>query len=169
MLTILNRLLMAVPHCVATYYDQCQFCAMCALAFFAFLHVGEITATSQPGKCPIQLNQLTKLSRDGEVIGYKLIFAVYKHNYNQRPFTMVINWLTSACPVQLLSTYLNHCGCSPGPVFMTVEGVAVPRKVFTANFVACLKCTDSSSRSVENECISKIYSSFISFNDCFII
>jgi hypothetical protein len=68
-LTILNRLLMAVPHCVATYYDQCQFHAMCALAFFAFLHVGEITATSQPGNCPIQLNQLTKLSRDGEVIG----------------------------------------------------------------------------------------------------
>jgi hypothetical protein len=32
-----------------------------------------------------------------------------------------------------------------------------------------VRCTDSSSRSVENECISKIYSSFISFNDCFII
>jgi hypothetical protein len=54
----------AVPHCVATYYDQCQFRAMCALAFFAFLRVDEITATSQPGNCPIQLNQLTKLSRD---------------------------------------------------------------------------------------------------------
>jgi hypothetical protein len=63
----------------------------CALAFFAFLHIGEITATSQPGNCPIQLNQLTKLSRDGEVIGCKLTFADYKHNYNQRPFTMVTN------------------------------------------------------------------------------
>jgi hypothetical protein len=111
-LMILNRLLMAVPHWVTMYYDQCQFCALCALVFFTFLHVGEITATSQPCNCPIQLNQLTKLSRDGEVIGYKLIFADYKHNYNQRPFTMVINRQTSACPVQLLSTYLNHCGCS---------------------------------------------------------
>jgi hypothetical protein len=117
---------------------------MCALAFFAFLRVSEITATSQPGNCPIQLNQLTKLSRDGEVIGYKLIFADYKHNYNQRPFTMVINQQTSACPVQLLSTYLNQRGCSPGPVFMTVEGVAVPRKFFTANLVACLKYCDLS-------------------------
>ena len=117
---------------------------MCALAFFAFLRVSEITATSQPGNCPIQLNQLTKLSRDGEVIGYKLIFADYKHNYNQRPFTMVINQQTSACPLQLLSTYLNQRGCSPGPVFMTVEGVAVPRKFFTANLVACLKYCDLS-------------------------
>jgi hypothetical protein len=95
--------------------------------------LGETTATPQPGNCPIQLNQLTKLSRDGEVIGYKLIFADCKYNYNQRPFTMVINRQTSACPVQLLPTYLHHRGCSPGPVFMTVEGVAVPRKVYTAN------------------------------------
>jgi hypothetical protein len=137
-LMILNRLLMAV------YYDQCQFRAMCALTFFAFLCVGEITATSQPGNCPIQLNQLTKLSRDGEVIGHKLIFADYKHNYNQRPFTMVISRQTSACPIQLLSTYLNHRGCSLGPVFMTVAGVAMPRKVFTANIVACLKYCDLS-------------------------
>jgi site-specific recombinase XerD len=57
---------------------------------------------------------------------------------------MVINWQTSTCPVQLLSTYLNHHGCSPGPVFTTVEGVAVPRKVFTANLVACLKYCDLS-------------------------
>jgi hypothetical protein len=57
---------------------------------------------------------------------------------------MVINRQTSACPVQLLSTYLNQRGCSPGPVFMTVEGVAVPRKVFTANLVACLKYCDLS-------------------------
>ena len=143
-LSILNRLLMAVPHCVATQYDQCLFRAMCALAFFAFLRIGEITETPQPGNCPIQLNQLTKLSRDGEVIGYKLTFADYKHNYNQRPFTMVINRQPGACPVQLLSNYLNHRGRGPGPVFMTAAGVAVPRKVFTANLVACLKYCDLS-------------------------
>ena len=87
---------------------------------------------------------LTRLSRDGEVIDFKLIFADYKHNYNQRPFTMVINRQPSACHVQLLSTYLNHCGCTLGPVFMTVEGVAVPRKVFCAHLVACLKYCDLS-------------------------
>jgi hypothetical protein len=53
---------------------------MCALTFFAFLHVGEITATSLPGNCPIQLKQLTKLSRDGEVIGYKLIYYYLQHD-----------------------------------------------------------------------------------------
>ena len=129
-LSILNRLLMAVPHCVATQYDQCLFRAMCASAFFAFLHIGEITETSQPGNCPIQLNQLTKLSRDGEVIGYKLTFADYKHNYNQRPFTMVINRQPGACPVQLLSNYLNHRGRGPGPVFMTVAGGSGAEKSF---------------------------------------
>jgi hypothetical protein len=50
-LTILNRLLMAVPHCVATYYDQCQFRAMCALAFFVFLcniTAGQLPYTVKP-------------------------------------------------------------------------------------------------------------------------
>ena len=64
---------------------------MCALAFFAFLRIGEITASSKQSPGPLQLNQLTKLLRDSEVIGFKLTFTDYKHNYNQRPFSMVIH------------------------------------------------------------------------------
>ena len=59
-------------------YDQCQFKAMCALAFFAFLRIGELTSTSKQSPTPLNLNQLTKLLRDGEVIGFKITFTDYK-------------------------------------------------------------------------------------------
>ena len=116
-LPILTRLLMAAPHCIGTSYDQCHFQVMCGLAFFAFLGIGEITATS---------HQLTKLLRDSEVIGFKLTFTDYKHNYNQRPFSMVIYRQPShsPCPVkvslfsllwQFLWTYF-HYSCEGGSV-----------------------------------------------------
>jgi hypothetical protein len=48
-----------------------QFIAMCALAFFAFLRIGELTSTSKQSPTPLHLNQLTKLLRDCGVIGFK--------------------------------------------------------------------------------------------------
>jgi hypothetical protein len=56
---------------------------MRGLAFVVFLRIGEITLTSKQSPIPLCLNQLTKLLRDGEVIGFKLTFTDYKHNYNQ--------------------------------------------------------------------------------------
>ena len=41
-------------------YIACMFKAMCATAFYAFLRIGEITATKQAPEV-IQLSQLTKL------------------------------------------------------------------------------------------------------------
>ena len=38
-LPILTQLLTAASQCITTTYDQCQFKAMCALAFFAFLRI----------------------------------------------------------------------------------------------------------------------------------
>jgi hypothetical protein len=55
-LPILTRLLMAAPHCIGTAYDQCRFQAMCGLAFFAFLCIGEITSTSKQSPIPLCLN-----------------------------------------------------------------------------------------------------------------
>ena len=143
-LPILSRLLMAASRCITAQHDQCQFQAMCALAFFAFLRIGEITSTSKRGNIALSLNQLTKLLRDGEVIGFKLTFTDYKHNYNQRPFSMVISRQPSPmpCPVQNLCSYLAHRGNSSGPIFMTREGRAVPRNLFISNLNNCLKFCD---------------------------
>ena len=132
---------MAAPQCIGTSYDQCRFQAMCGLAFFAFLRFGEITSTSKQSPIPLCLNQLTKLLRDGEVIGFKLTFTDYKHNYNQRPFSMVIYRQPShsPCPVKLLCRYLACRGNSSGPIFITPAGAAVSRNMFAKQLNDCLK------------------------------
>ena len=145
-LPILTRLLMAAPHCTGTSYDQYRFQAMCGLAFFAFLRIGEITATSKQSPIPLCLNQLTKLLRGGdhEVIGFKLTFTDYKHHYNQRPFSMVIYCQPShrPCPVKLLCRYLACRGNSAGPIFITAAGAAVSRNMFAKQLNDCLKFCD---------------------------
>ena len=140
-LPILTRLLMAASQCITTTYDQCQFKATCALAFFAFLRIGELTSTSKQSPTPLNLNQLTKLLRDGEVIGFKISFTDYKHNYNQRPFSMAIyrQPTLKPCPVQLLCNYLTRRGNSPGPIFITPVGATVPRNMFISYLNQCLK------------------------------
>ena len=73
-LPILSRLLTAASHCITAQYDQRQFKAMCGLAFFTFLRIGEITSISKRGNIALNLNQLNKLLIDGEVFGFKLTF-----------------------------------------------------------------------------------------------
>jgi len=61
---------------------------MCSLAFFAFLRVGEITATWASAS-PFQIHQLTKLLNPAkEVIGLKITFQDFKHNYNPAHFIL---------------------------------------------------------------------------------
>ena len=78
-LPILNRLLQALSRTAGSPYQICQFKAMCSLAFFGFLRIGEITATSKLVKVHDSTNRL---------VGIKLIFYDFKHSYNNRPFSL---------------------------------------------------------------------------------
>ena len=77
---------------------------MCSTDFYAFLRVSEMTSTSSVGSPPpIQTGQLFKLADDSDnTIALKLVFANYKHSYNQRPFSIVKHRQPPFCPVQLL-------------------------------------------------------------------
>ena len=59
------------------------FKAMCSLAFYAFLRVGEITlVSSNKSDLPLQLDQLTKLvDSNNHVVAFKLSFRNFKHSY----------------------------------------------------------------------------------------
>ena len=88
---ILHKLLQSASLLPLSKYQILMFQAMCSTAFFGFLRVGEITfsATTPP---PIQIHQLTKLVNDAhEVVGFKIKFLTFKHNYNQPPFYLVIS------------------------------------------------------------------------------
>ena len=96
---------------------------MCSTGFYAFLRVSEMTSTSSVGSPPpIQTGQLFKLADDsGNTIALKLVFANYKHSYNQRPFSIVIHRQPPFCPVQLLLDYLALRGNQPGPLFASLD------------------------------------------------
>ena len=76
--------------------------------FMPFLRVAEMTSTSSVvSPSPIQIAQLIKLSDDhGNTVALKLVFANYKHSYNQPPFSIVIHrhppFLSCATVVRLL-------------------------------------------------------------------
>ena len=114
---------------------------MCSLAFFAFLRIGEITATSN--NQPLQLSQLSKMSNeDGRVAGIRLTFENFKHHYNGRPFSLEIYRQTAGCPVELLEDYMVLCGIQP----RSREWV--------------LRCTNLHNGALEIQCILEIYTFF---------
>ena len=92
---------------------------------------------------PLQLYQITKLiSTSGEFQAFKLTFGDFKHNYNSRPFSVVLSRQpNSTCPVALLSKYLNLRGVRRGPIFVSEGGLPVSRSVFSSQLLrACHLC-----------------------------
>ena len=100
-------------------YIACMFKAMCATAFYAFLRIGEVTATKQAPEV-IQLSQLTKLSNtSGFIASVKLTFHQFKHHYNQSPISIITSRQAGVCPVETLLRYCSVRGSVPGPLFNT--------------------------------------------------
>lgn len=86
-LPILHKLVDSAESFSCPNYTKVQFRAMCSLAFYAFLRVGEMTAPIKGACPPIQLCQLNQLvDSTGKIVSLKLTFADYKHNYNRHPF-----------------------------------------------------------------------------------
>ena len=92
-LPILNRLVAAASSLEGSAYQIIQFQAMCSLAFYASLSIGEITSISKQGAPPpLHLYQLTKfLNAVDELTAFKVTFRNFKHSYNERPFSIVVS------------------------------------------------------------------------------
>ena len=105
---------------------------MCSIAFFAFLRIGEITYNSpKDAHVPLQVHQLSKLlDPSKQVVALKLMFGNFKHNHNQRPFSMILHRHNPCCPVQLLLEYLSLRGNQPGPLFLNSDNSPVSRTHF---------------------------------------
>lgn len=108
-LPILELLLNAAPNIQGSRYQVCQFKAMCSLAFFGFLRIGEITATTNAGCQPLQMHRISHVYASSQHgVGFTLTFLDFKHNYNQRPFTLSLQRQHSCCPIALLLDYLEQ-------------------------------------------------------------
>ena len=139
-LPILHRIIAAASRFSCSQYQICQFQAMCSVAFYAFLRVGEMTSTNRQGTKPLQIHQVVKLVNDSNsVVSLKLTFLDFKHSYNQPPFSIVITRAPAFCPVQVMLDYLTLRGYKPGPFFMTSHGHPVSRTTFTDQLSLALK------------------------------
>ena len=136
-LPILHRLIQAAAFVTNTPEHATLFKAMCSLAFYAFLRVGEMTlVSSNKSNLPLQLDQLTKLvDSNNHVVAYKLSFRNYKHSYNRPTFSLTISRQSKFCPVNTMLEYLEIRGHQSGPLFLTTEGQAVSRELFV-NFLS---------------------------------
>ena len=132
-LPILQQLICAAPVITDTQHEARLFKAMCSLAFFAFLRVGEMTDTGHSSNSTLQISQLSKLCNSaGVVMAFKLTFTEYKHNYNQRPFSLIIERQQPLCPVELMLDYLTYRGLDSGPLFLSTNGCGMPRQRFVS-------------------------------------
>ena len=78
------------------------------MAFFAFLRIGEITVSKRDSVNGnlLQLDQVSKKhSGNGNMVSLIITFTSYKHDYNQNPFSLVLNRQPKACPVQSFLDY----------------------------------------------------------------
>ena len=139
-LPILHKIIQAASRFSCSKYQICQFQAMCSIAFYAFLRVGEMTSTTRQGPQPLQIHQVVKLVNDSnDIVSLKLTFYDFKHCYNKPPFSIFINRACAFCPVQLLLEYLSMRGHKPGPLFVTSQGCPVSRTTFTDQLSLALK------------------------------
>ena len=119
--------------CVSQY-ETFMFKAMCAMAFFAFLRIGEITVSKRDSVNGnlLQLDQVCRQpSGKVNVVSLIITFTSYKHNYNQNPFSLVLTRQPTVCPVQSLLDYFSVRGTVRGPLFINQDGSPVLRSEFS--------------------------------------
>ena len=122
------------PSDFSSHHELFMFKAMCAMAFFVFLRIGEITVSKRDSVNGnlLQLDQVSKKhSGNGNVVSLIITFTSYKHNYNQNPFSIVLNRQPKACPVQSFLDYVSVRGIAHGPLFINHDGSPVLRSEFS--------------------------------------
>ena len=105
------------------------------------MRVGEITLTTTRERGSlIQLHQLTQLVDANQgVVALKFAFLDFKHNYNQRPFSVVINRCNNFCPVQIILDYLSLRGDRPGPLFHLADGSPISQAILIDKLSMAIK------------------------------
>lgn len=104
--------------------------AMYALAFSAFLRVGELTVTQQ-NDVMLELDDCGIITEADGLTVLSIKLRHFKGNVGGTPFTIIIPASQSKyCTVQLMKNYLTFRGISKGPLFL-LNNRAVTRIFFS--------------------------------------
>lgn len=110
-LRIFHKLVDSAEGFSCSICNKIQFRAMCLLAFYAFLRVGEMTAPKTGACPPIQLSQLTQLiDSQGMIVSLKL--------------SQILNTIIIGVHFQLSSTASSHTAQSSHCYFKTYGSYA---------------------------------------------
>ena len=122
---MLERVMLTLVHTGTDQYRQHLFQAMFALAFYAFLRIGENTII---GKDRHNAHLIPKNQIRMQTKHFELKFISYKHSQGQ-PFSVSVmeSQGQGPCPVRAMQAYLRVRGDRPGPLFQYVTGHAVLR------------------------------------------
>jgi site-specific recombinase XerD len=112
-------------------FHAMRFKAMCSLAFFALLRIGEMTDSAN------------NLAKDDVRLGgdsLSITFRKFKHSKgNPSVHTICAEKDRLLCPVSLMATYLSARGEQAGPLFIDDKGRSLSRKEFLSSLKSVLK------------------------------
>ena len=139
-LPVLRQLISTFDHTISSRYQILLMSAMCAIAFFAFLRIGKITASHSEATNLIDITQLDRLVDDrGISRALQLTICNYKHKKSGPPFVIYIYPEVTCCPVQLISNFVSMRGPVRGPLFCWPDGTPIRRTFFVERLNAALK------------------------------
>ena len=125
---LLYELIAALDHTSPSGYQRALYKSMFLLAFYGFFRIGELTCKlSRQSAHALQFHNVTFLVHDNETRSVKIVITQFKHNTNNRPFTIIIDRELSEphCPVQCLLDYLRVRGFHQGQLFSYTYPVTV--------------------------------------------
>ena len=139
-LPILTRLIGSFKHTTESAYQLNMLSAMCSLATFALLRIGEIKINSSDHSNLIMLPQLERLvNSHGQVTALQLTISKYKHSATGRPFVIYIHKEQSCCPVKTILDFISARGTVHGPLFCWPDGAPIKRHFFVEQLSRALR------------------------------
>lgn len=131
----LLEIVKALQRTILLHSERVLFKAMCILAFFGFLRIGEIAAKS---KCQaehvLQQQDVRVIEINNICQGVEITLRKFKHS--KRPVTLFLPIHQAnavVCPVQAVQAYQLSRGSRSGPFFQSVNGMPVSYSFFNAH------------------------------------
>lgn len=130
-LPILEQIVNAMEHTISSAYQKKLMKAMCTMAFFAALRVGEFTRRAgQPMSHIITLKQVSLEHANGKCVAFTLKMHSFKHHDLGRPIDIKVCTCEPICPVLSLTQFLDVRGTHEGPLFCWPNGTPISREFF---------------------------------------
>lgn len=130
---ILNKMLLAIPVILNSYYEQCMFKAMFLFAFSTFARIGELADVRDiPQEHILQLSDVSLTSVQGEIKEAVISFRKFKHNIKEGAKVVRFtdenaNSSEPATCIKCLVNFLQLRPKLPGPLFCLATGQPVAR------------------------------------------